>query len=190
MNFEGLLSLGSIGWDIEIGYNNLFESTFGLSSLRYLWGRLFVHDNPSFHSIDGFNSLEYISQIRSLRNPVLETIEEFPSLDIIKDIRFIDNPLITDIENLSMNDSLKSHVIDNCLNVIGFDISNSVEHMYDLVLDEIMSLENMDNFSHVKSVENGLVISSNPNLIDIEGLNQAGTNHKRIFRKPISISNK
>jgi len=172
INLEGLTSLDSIGWDLEIGGNDLFESTLGLSSLRYIWGRLFIYDNTSVHSITGFYNLEYIYQVYCLRNSFLETIGAFPNLEVIKNLQFIDCPLINDIENLSLNDSLNSLTIMGCANVIDFSISNSIEHMYELNLVDVLSLENMDEFSNLKSIEHSLSLSSNPNLGNINGLNQ------------------
>ena len=149
-NIDGLAELQSVEMNFEIFENETLESLNGINNLIEC-GNLYIHDNASLISVNGFNSLANINRVGGLDidlNPSLLQINGFANLSTVSsDFRITTNTNLREINGF------------NNLEMAGIDLEISWN----------INLETLNTFNELTMVGADLVITSNNDLISFTG---------------------
>ena len=138
-SFKGLNKLKHIGNDFEIrasGYNTLGKCTSlkGLDNLSYIGGSLKIEGVISDYALDGLESLEGLTQLKTISNKLsitgckrLNNINALISLTTVKEITITDCPAIYDfciIKNVVQENNSSFYTTGNGYNPTKYQLLN------------------------------------------------------------------
>ncbi|WP_047246177.1 hypothetical protein [Maribacter thermophilus] len=174
-NLEGLSTINSVGGNLTLHANDALNSLEGLRNLEVIGGELFLSSNKAFDNIDGLNNLRTIGEgLRVVQNSALSNLDGLSNLTEIGNLLLIFN-----------NDELVNVDGLNNLISVGFDIAirnndklseinsfNNLEFSTGLSISDNSTLNTINGFSSLKTIQLFLVIENNNSLSSFNGFGE------------------
>src|SRR5690606_7815028 len=206
MNLGGLSNLHTIEDFLEIGFNNNLSNLNGLENLSSL-GSILFEQNPQLESIDNLSNITTIDFIAIANNHQLTTLNGLQNIIYIElSLNILLNASLSEISlesltaiggsvDISFNDGLQNLSGLENLSIIGGDLRIE-DNVSLLSLNDLEELSNIDGglfiienelLSEIGSLSNlftanGLVISKNPQLTSLNGLESlTSLNNSNLF---------
>lgn len=170
----------------ECETNNITDEHFTLSSQERI--DLFLENNYS--EVGGITvafqaDLSFLECIRKvgvlrLNQNTFENLEGLSNLEEIGDLIIIDNSNLINLEGLGAVESLNSILVESCENIINLEgLESLVSLNGSLIIKDNPNLQNLNGLNNLTTTPEGVAylweFSDNPNLTNIEAINNLNT---------------
>ncbi|MFN0217159.1 MAG: T9SS type A sorting domain-containing protein [Saprospiraceae bacterium] len=164
-DLSGLDSINTVAGDITITENASMTSLSGLENIVDIGGTLKISANPILPDLLGLDALQSIGSLEISSNPLLQGLSGLDTLKSVGSFLLISgNPLLQDLSGL---DALK--VVGDCIMI------KDNENL--LTLNGVNSLDSIIGENVLGGVPfsfRGLWVLNNPNLANLQGLENVG----------------
>ena len=167
-----------INGSVRITGNDIHDLS-GLSTIKTIEGRLYIHDNPQLETLGGFDELESIGwYLRIKENPSMETISGFSNLNSIGGyLRIEENDILSSLEGFSSLSNIDDHVLiefnPQLTDLNGLGALTTVGD-YFRITDNSM-LNSLQGLESLNSIGGFLLVVRNDNLADFSSLSSLST---------------
>jgi len=170
LSLDGLQNLKSVGGNFWIDGNAILTKVNSLNKLSSS-GWLYVGDNKELTELSGFNSMNQFSIISITGNLKLNTINfTNPAIQINGNFNLVNNPQLQTINSLGNVSSIKGILtIDNHALLSNLDAFSKLTSVSDIILKNNASLNQVDAFNSLNSLDGSLQIIGNNKLNSITG---------------------
>ena len=183
-NVQGLSELTTVGGDLIILSAHNLSTLEGLSQVSTVGGALLILSNSALTSLDGFSGIEHVSKYFIIQNnPNLTQLFSRSSLTTIGGyFKIYYNNNLNSLGDLSLLSSVGGTVflMENPSLSSTFGLSG-LQTVGGLTIQINASLENVDGFSSLTTIDGSLSIEENPKLTNLDGLAQLTTVTVDIF---------
>jgi hypothetical protein len=157
---------------LNISRNNILQEIHGFSNLRTAKSSISITKNPLLENICALDSLVSCGTINISENITLSKLKAmYPLKETQGDFLIIDNRNLADLNIAPNVKTVGGKVVLRNILVDSLSVFKKLESCMELVIEVGSSLLYLHPFDSLKTAKNGLNVSSNPSLLQIDGFN-------------------